>query len=66
MVKIEESGKIKQVIKEILAWIVTIVLAVVVARLINSYVIIYKVILNNKIEIKFKLINKIKLIKYKK
>ena len=40
MIKIEESGKIKLVIKEIVAWIVTIVLAVVVARLINSYVII--------------------------
>lgn len=40
MVKIEETRNSKQIVKEIVAWILTIVLAVVAAKLINTYIII--------------------------
>lgn len=40
VIKIEESSKSKQIVKEIVAWILTIVLAVAAANVINTYVII--------------------------
>lgn len=40
MIKIEESGNLKKITKEVLAWVLTIVLAILAAKLINAYVII--------------------------